>query len=222
MMRTLTLCAAFLFVAAGAASADQTVFEGTFYDVLITDAVSVGAVEGLKAFTIKIVNTTGDAAYDAGSFDGSSSFCHTGITGKLHQHYSALLQPQTATTDSAAYASAIDTHFLFSTTDLIVTVAAPSEDASLASAEPTDAPPPFDAYANTDYGTFLTGVFAVAPAPVLELAYVVVPESHDSITLDFFISGVAGGEHIEAVIAPEPATLGLLGVGALALLRRRK
>ena len=220
-MRTLTLCVSFLFLGVGAVSADQTVFEGSFYDVLITDAVSVGTVEGLKAFTIKIVNTTGDAAYDAGSF-GGSFFGYTGITGKLHQHYSALLQPQTATTDSAAYASAIDTHFLFSTTDLSLTVVAPSEDASLASAEPSDAPPPLDAYANTDYGTFLTGTFAVVAAPVLELAYVVVPESHALITLDFFISGAAGGEHIEAVNVPEPATLGLLGLGALALLRRRK
>lgn len=216
-----------LGLTAGAAEADLLVFSGSIYDVFFTTPVSVGdGSEDLLAFTLTAINTTGDPGYDPSAFDGIS-FGYTGITGMLHQHYSTVLEPPplaTATLDSA-YATAIDTHFLFPLASMLI-VTAPSEDVSFApSAEATDAPVPFDAFADTDFGTYLTGAFEVTAAPVLDLAYVVVP-AHSGhsfwspVKLDFYLSGTKGGEYIYDI--PEPATLALLSLGGVALLRRKR
>ena len=225
-MRYLSLSAAVL-LAAGAAHADTVVFNGATYDVSMSDPVPVGdGSESLLAFTLTVINTTGDSGYDATAFDGSD-FGNTGITGTLHQHYSAVFDPPptaTATLDSTSYATAIDTHFLFMLADLLV-VEAPREDVSLAtSAEATDAGVPFDGFADTDFGEFLTGIFAVDGAPSLPLAYIVVP-TDSVVTLNFFISGTSGGEQIDTSFSgpvPEPASMSLLALGGLALLKRRR
>ena len=204
------------------ANADTLVFSGDVYDVYFTTPVAVGVVEDLVAFTIRIENTTGDAGYDLGAFDGAPTpFGYTGITGKLHQHYSPSVPVLTPTTDSAAYATAIDTHFLFTIAEMVV-VTSPAEDTQVSpGTEPTDAPSPFDALAATSYGSYLTGTFATNVAvPILDLAYVVV-EQGTPVKLDFFMSGTAGGEHIFYEV-PEPTFAGLMLIAGVGLLRRRR
>ena len=64
------------------AQADVLLLSGARYDAFITDPVPVGnGSEGLIGFTLYFVNTTADAGFDAGSFDGVY-FGYTGITGE--------------------------------------------------------------------------------------------------------------------------------------------
>ena len=225
-MKNVVILLLTLGVTVGAAKADTIIFSGDIYDITISSPVAVGdGSESLLAFTLTAINTTGDAGLDPSAFDGLN-FGYTGITGMLHQHYSMIFDPPplaTATLDSA-YATAIDTHFLFPLAAMLI-VTAPSEDVFLApSLEATDAAVPFDGFADTDFGAQLTGVFAVTAAPVLDLAYVVVP-AHSGhsfwspVKLDFYLSGTKGGEYIYDI--PEPATLALLSMGGVALLRRK-
>ncbi|KKN79458.1 hypothetical protein LCGC14_0340220 [marine sediment metagenome] len=192
------------------------------YDVFITDPVAVGdGSESLWSVVLRVENKTGLPGLDIMGFDGTF-FGYTGITGKLHQHYSTVWAPSTPTLDSTFYATAIDTHFLVVMADLLIIAELPSEDATLASAEATDAADPFDGFADTDFGTFLTGTFVVDAVETLDLAQIVVPFG-ETVTLFFFMGGTGGGEIIDTSFpVPEPATLGLLSLGGLALLRHKR
>ena len=225
-----TLFAAALLAAT--AQADVLIFSGARYDVVITDPVVVGdGSENLIAFTLKFVNSTGDAGFDAGSVDGVY-FGYTGITGELHQEYSPALSPETASADNT-FASAVDTHFAQVAGDMLVVSPATEDNGVLPSTEPPLTPAPFDAFAATSFGTFLTGTWAVNALPTFELAYIVIadpggplqfmPFGAGQVHLDLFVSGVKGGEIFQFDIGvPEPATLGLLSIGAMAFLRRRR
>ena len=233
-------------VCAGAAQADILLTSGPIYDVFMTDPVAVGdGSEDLVAFDLKIVNTTGDAGYDASEFDGVTSG-YTGITSGvfdwgpgLHQHYSTSLQASTPTLDGT-YPTAIDTHFNDVLANMLV-VTAPSETVADIgpSAESSDASSPFDLFANTDFGSQLTGTFAAPAAASLSLAQIVIKDpggpigalvfGNGLVSLDFFISGANGGQAVQMglgfLIGPdpaEPATMGMLVMGAVAVLRRRK
>ena len=223
-MKKIALTMLIVGLVAGVARADTVVFTGSRYDVSMSSPVAVGdGSESLLAVTLTMTNTTGNAGFDVTAFDGMG-FGYTGIIGILHQHYSMIIDPPptaTSTLDSTSYATAIDTHFLVVLADLLI-ITTPNEDVSLApSAEATDAVPPYDLYADTDFGAYLTGTFAVDGVPSLALAYLVVP-TDSVVTLDFFMSGAKGGEHIDtSFVVPEPASMSLLALGGLALLRRR-
>ena len=239
-MKKLAVTMLIVGLVAGAADADMVVFSGATYDVSISDPVAVGdGSESLLAFTLTVTNTTGDPGFDVSAFDGGDIWppdpppapqepksTYGGIMGILHQHYSATFDPPPEATSllGSQYSTAIDTHFLFTTPQLI-SVAYPAEDVSLApSAEATDASSPYDQFADTDFGEWLRGVFAATAAPTMDLAYIVVPDG-SVVTLDFFMSGREGGEYIGTsfpVPVPEPASMSLLALGGLALLRRRR
>jgi len=219
---------------AGAANADTLVFSGVRYNAFITTPVVLGGAENLLGFSLRLVNKTGDNGFNASAFDGVA-FGYTGFTGVMHQHYSAALAPSTPTLDSVQYANNIDTHFAFLTSAMLI-VNAPSENVAGAgpSAQASTAPPPFDMFANTDFGNKLTGTFAVTANANLTLAYFVVKNpgmplgvvaTGGLVNANFFMSGTKGGEVISFKIGgvPEPATMGLLAIGGLgALIRRRK
>ena len=171
---------------------NRTVFTGSRYTVSMVD---VETFSGLTGFTVRVRNTTGLSGYNAGSFDGVY-FGYSGISGQLHQHYAEGLSPTSPTTDGA-YATAIDTHFLAGSADMLV-VANPSEDVGAsASSVATDAASPFDQFASTSFGTNLTGVFAVDAQATWRMARVVAATG-SQVRFDFFVSGTAGGEVISA------------------------
>ena len=247
MMKKLTVAVVALGLMFSVANADILLHSGTFYDVFITDPVAVGdGSEGLISFDLKIVNNTGDSGFDASAFDGVA-FGYTGITSGvfnsgtgLHQQYSTVLQPTSPTLDGN-YATATDTHFLDVAANMLVVTPASEIVASIGpSAEASDALPPFDSPtfgASTDFGSNLTGTFAVTAVPSLSLAQIVirnpggtlakVPFGQGVVSLDFFISGIKNGEILKFDIGipiPEPVTMSLLAVGGLGVLiiRRRR
>jgi hypothetical protein len=242
LQRALLLAVAVSLTFSGQVFADLWIHPGQVYDVFITCPVPVGDdSEDLVSFDLKIVNKTGDPGYDPSAFDGVA-FGYTGITSGvfnngtgLHQQYSTVLQPSSPTLDGN-YATVTDTHFLDVTSNMLI-VTAPTETVNDIgpSSEPSDALVPFNDPvfgASSDFGSQLTGTFAVTAAPSLSLAQLVIPLSHCSlyrmpfgtgiISLDFFISGTKGGEVLHFDIGvPEPATMGLMALGSVALLRRR-
>ncbi len=172
------------------AQSNRTVYTGSQYTVRMVD---VSTFNDLTRFTLRVMNTTGLAGYDAGTFDGVY-FGYTGITGQLHQHYSTGPATTSATADSV-YATAIDTHFLANIGDML-TVETPTESVDAwASAVASDATPPFDGFATTDFGRALTGVFAVDAQQTWDVAQVVAATG-TRLKLNFFVSGTTGGEVI--------------------------
>ncbi len=239
-----------LTVAVGA-SADQVVFSGAIYDVVITDPVPVGANpagENLMGFMLKIVNTTGNSDFDPAGFNGNtpvesnpgspSGPTYSGITGVFHNQF-LVMDGTSATLESPVeFTTDIDTHFNFLSGDVLTVGTGPSETNNLPAgptAEPFNATGPWAAYAMTDFGNRMYGNFAVnggvaanvdgdGDPTVWELAYIAAP-LHSIVTMDFFATGIGGGEDIAESfpVLPEPATMSLLAIGGIgALLRRRK
>jgi len=244
MMKKITLVALAFGLMAGVAQADVLLFSGAVYDVVITDPVAVGdGSENLISFDLKLLNTTGNPVFDASAFDGVA-FGYTGITSGvfnagtgLHNEYSPALQATTPTLDGQ-FPTAIDTHFLDLLGNMLV-IAAPSElNADMGpSAEAVTVLPPFDVFGATDFGSQLTGTFALTAAPSLSVAQIVirdprgagetlagVPLGAGVVSLDFFMSGTGGGETFlfDIGVIPEPATMSLLAIGGVAALIRRK
>lgn len=224
------LCLAVILAAAGGSNAGILVDQTAIYDVFVTDPMPVGTgVENLLSTTLYVVNTTGEAGNDPSGFDGVF-FGYMGVAGSLHQHDNPGLGVYTPTSDSSLFATAIDTHFLNELAELMP-VAAPFETrALLPSTEPSDSPPLLGPDAETTFGDRLSGTFALiggSAGDTWMLAQLVAPGG-TTLSFDFAISGthepgVEGGI-LATFLIPEPATLSLLAMTALALLRggRRK
>ena len=233
---------AIMLTTAAVASADMTVFSGSIYDVVITNPTPVGANpagENLMGFMLKIVNTTGNSAFDPGGFNGNTPLesnpsnptgpTYAGIMGVFHNQY-LVMDGTSPTIDDPDFATSIDTHFNLLTGDVLLVGKGPTETNNLPAgptAEPFDATGPWAAFAMTDFGDRLYGNFALnggAAGPVWELAYIAAPMG-STVFMEFFVTGVGGGEDVVGSfpVVPEPATMSLLAIGGIgALLRRRK
>jgi len=223
-----TFCLAVILAVAGGSNAGILVDQTAIYDVFVTDPIPVGTgAEDLLSTTIYLVNTTGDAGNDPSGFDGVF-FGYSGLAGSLHQHDDPGLGVFTPTSDSAALATAIDTHFLNELAELTSVVAPFETRGLLPSTEPSDSPSPLGATPETTFGDRLSGTFALAGGSAGDtwmLAQLVAPNG-TTLSFDFAISGAlepgVEGDILATFVIPEPATLGLLGLGGLAVLRRRK
>ncbi|KKN82953.1 hypothetical protein LCGC14_0303680 [marine sediment metagenome] len=240
----LFLAAMCLLAASAVAGAQTTIFSGDIYDLIVSDPVAVGAGAGgedLVAFTVTAFNTTdyhtgGSArlSYDPVVID-SDFYGYTGITGKLHQHRASLFGIGSSV-DTDVYATAIDSHW--TNIESQFTPAVETYDV-WPSSEPSDAEGISAIFAETSFGDHMGGVLAGYPGagepysepfPDWPLAYLV-SQLDEVISFDFYVTGTKGGEHIVASYTvgqgppgpvPEPATLALLGIGSLAMLRRKR
>ena len=218
---------AMLLVTAAGSHADTLISQTAIYDVFVTDLTPVGSgAESLYSTMLYVVNTTGNVGHDPTGFDGVF-FGYSGVSGSLHQHDDPTMGIYTPTADSSLFATAIDTHFLNTLAELIV-VTAPFETRNVApSAEPSDSPPPLVG-AETTFGDRLSGTFALAggaAGPTWHIAQLVAGNG-TTISLDFAVSGILepgpAGDVQTSFLVPEPATLSLLAISSLGLLRRKK
>ncbi len=167
----------------------QRVFDGQIYDIRVMNVRNVGETGELIAFTLRVVNATGQDDYDLGAFDGVTQGM-MGITGQLHQE--TLFGTPTITADGPL-ATELDTHFLNESTE-VVTARAPSETSGLvASNEASAGPDEIAPMATTSYGSQLTGAFAIkgTTTPIWNLAQLVI-QRDTRVTLDFVIAGRTG------------------------------
>jgi len=203
--------------------------------------------EDLVGVMLKIRNKSGDPLLNPSGFDGVTGARLGFYTmepddrGLHHQHFG-----MTPTLDEEmpgnVTATLIDTHFNFMAADVLFVGTAPSETNNLApSAEPPDATGPFGGFATVAFGNRLYGNFAVvggAAADVdgdgdpatWELAWFAVPgcvptSESTTIFMNFFVTGFNPGEVIVGqflIAPPEPATMSLLALGGISLLRKRR
>ena len=232
----------------GVASADIQVYSGSTYDAFITDPVPVGdGSEGLIGFTLYLNNKSGDAANNMDVYDDQSTPTQilgegpfSGLTGEFHQHDAPGFGSFTPTLDVANYATAIDSHFLVLTPNLLV-ISAPGETRNVApSLEASDAPVPYNAFGETTFGDYMGGAFANnlwGGGTQTDLAYLVIRDpgmpltgnvfgAVDNVVDSFFLATGTGSGAEEVrfgiVPIPEPATMGLLAIGGVAALIRRR
>jgi hypothetical protein len=222
--------AAVLCMAVGA-SAQTTVHSGGLYDYVISTPVAAGSgAENLCMVVLSIVNNSGDStknpqAYDSllGGFAGIA-----GPTTNLHQHHGAAFPPFPPTptpVDGSSWADSMDTHFLLNGVSHIIAPGGnPVEDYLVNSTEP---PAPIGL---TDFGSFLSGTFALTGAApqAWALAQIVVP---DQTSVRFAADIASGFGHSEQVdfsfvvekdfVIPLPAAMPM-GLVGLALIRRRR
>ncbi len=243
---------AIMLTTAVVANADQTVFSGSIYDVVITDPVPVGANpagENLLAFMMSIVNTTGLSGFDPAGFNGTHWFesnpnapdgpDYTGITGVFHNQFFDRDATSPLLEDPVEFTTDVDTHFNLLAGDVLFVGFSPSEtNDGILTAEPFNAVGGWADDAKNDFGDRLYGNFAVnggvaanvdgdGDPSTWQLVYIVVP-TDSWVTMDFFVTGGVAGSEGEDVtgtfqVVPEPATMSLLAIGGIgALLRRRK
>jgi hypothetical protein len=220
---------------AGAAQAEILVFSGTSFDVLITDPVPVGTTGSLIGFDLVIRNTTGDSAMNpSGLMAMTNSLGDMGFFGDFHQYDWTMVGITSPDATNATFATALDTHFTFTSTQ-VVTAVAPAEDSGLAASAEV---PAMGVYS---FGSFLTGGVALVGGNASTdwtLAHFVVADPGQPLTggafgaegaaVDAFfqIAGQGGSKEnlsFSIVPIPEPATMSLLAAGGIAaLIRRRK
>jgi len=243
------LCVTVLLTAAAAANADIQVYAGSIYDVYMTVPVPVGANpagEALFGVEIKVVNISGDSDYDPAGFNGSSD-PYTGFTtpveaGFHQQEITGLVATAVLDGPPSNIATAIDTHFNFYAGDILSVdppgdpdPGAPSETTNLAaSVEPVDATGPFGGFATVSFGDRMFGTFSVIGGAAADVDGDGDPTTWNllhiaakwgtQVHMNFFMTGVKGPEIIvgDFNIVPEPATMGLLAMGGVAALLRRR
>jgi len=203
--------------------------------------------ESLIGFMLKIRNKSGDPRLNPAGFDGATGTRQGFYTiePELHSQHFTTTPTLDEEMGGTTTITLIDTHFNFMASDVLFVGTAPSETNSVGvSVEPKDASGQWGAMALVSFGDRLYGNFSLvggAAADVdgdgdpttWELAWFAVPghplvppySPTTWIYMNFFVTGLDPGELIVGsfpVIPPEPATMSLLALGGISLLRKRR
>jgi hypothetical protein len=226
---------------AAVASADLLAYQGPVFSVYVTDPVAVGTgAEGLISFTLRIENTSGNSLHNPSAFMAiPCEFGDLGFSGQFHQHNWPEMDVTTPDASNPTFSDTTDTHFLFDASEVVSGAPSLEDFGLVASSEPADV-------GSHSYGSFLAGgsgliggnsndywefvQFVVKdPGEALGIA----PLGTEGAIVDAFfqMAGKSGETYLtsfaivpESIASsiPEPATMSLLTLGAVALLRRRK
>lgn len=223
-MKKLLAASLLLAVAVSGANA-ATVLTGTIFEVTVSDPVSVGSgAQNLVQYIVSAKNISGDAGLNPTTFAGIAT---GGVvaSGQLHNEQFVtgfpVAQQQPSPTGATAANSDVDTHWLAIGTVIASPLTEDVVDEN-SSDEPGDNGP--NPAVKTGYATALKGGSAFEGAgpfaESIDVLQVVVPAG-TAWNLSLQVAAAGQADDFRAEI-PEPATMGLLSLGGLALIRRRK
>ena len=216
MMRNIAVIGMAVLLVGGLAYAEQVDgdYPGERYVLEITKTAGVGASECLDRYEFTILDQGSGLAVTALEVDISG----TGVHHEQFDFGGRQITPKLSTMVTTA--SPIDTTMLVNWGDVPGFEATEPQVDAGTSTEPSSGA--FPVAGITGYGSPLTGtVFSTGEATPLDVLQVVI-KCGTAADYKVAVSNAGGeGETFEGAI-PEPATLGLLCVGGLALIRRRR
>jgi hypothetical protein len=200
-------------------SSVEWTYGGSKYGIRRGNPIPVGSSENLVSFILTAYKVDPTASNPT-TFDGTSGD-KTGITGTLHQEQFFNRGTQTITPDiDSSLEVDIDSYFLVSLDDITI-ISTLTE--TLVPDNSMESPQFIGDI--TGFGESLNGAFALTGGNLnaeWDFAKIVAP-ADSIIQFNARISGGGEGEDFNmAIPAPEPTSVSLLAVGALALWRRRK